>query len=598
MGVKEKAFSFLRVLDMDYMKRLLSIMAISLLFSPICLGKDSNELPDLFTMVKEVIQLRIDEANKPLQQLPMELKAEVDVIKQESYPQPPTLVKDEFESTINFKRRAEKAEKEYQAAVQSYNNRLDRVERKVEEFYKNLPQLPKWRRNAIIEQTLLGILGNPQVENVRYDADTQTFFLDVTSDSPVAEDYRIPLALEEPIPNDAARAFKYSLQTQASPEVSFSLENGNIGWGEAHVVVNDQRYKMARLSDESSVSVAAETMSFTPQTVKSQVQSVLDVASIREKNLYSGGTQIEFTDNAELTAEQKRVLELRKRVALEEKRAYEKERLLAEERALKERLRSIGKGYASLQDDIPNLLKEAGAKPVDHNKWLFAVAISDYDEAPDVTYADRSGEAFIETMKRSGIPDENIVQLIDERATGTRIISRLRRILNQLGPDDTLYFYYAGHGVPSRKKAASYLLPSDGDIGSYEDPKLETNQIYELLANSSVGHAVVFMDACFSGRADMNQLVFDGVAGIVMKQRVKVDTNKITLLTAGKVDQFANQDEVKGHRLFSYYLIRGLLESDFSLSQVAEYVQRNVSRESRKLGLTYTQEPEVYGLLN
>jgi len=549
-------------------------------------------------MVKEVIQLRIDEANKPLQQLPMELKAEVDVIKQESYPQPPTLVKDEFESTINFKRRAEKAEKEYQAAVQSYNNRLDRVERKVEEFYKNLPQLPKWRRNAIIEQTLLGILGNPQVENVRYDADTQTFFLDVTSDSPVAEDYRIPLALEEPIPNDAARAFKYSLQTQASPEVSFSLENGNIGWGEAHVVVNDQRYKMARLSDESSVSVAAETMSFTPQTVKSQVQSVLDVASIREKNLYSGGTQIEFTDNAELTAEQKRVLELRKRVALEEKRAYEKERLLAEERALKERLRSIGKGYASLQDDIPNLLKEAGAKPVDHNKWLFAVAISDYDEAPDVTYADRSGEAFIETMKRSGIPDENIVQLIDERATGTRIISRLRRILNQLGPDDTLYFYYAGHGVPSRKKAASYLLPSDGDIGSYEDPKLETNQIYELLANSSVGHAVVFMDACFSGRADMNQLVFDGVAGIVMKQRVKVDTNKITLLTAGKVDQFANQDEVKGHRLFSYYLIRGLLESDFSLSQVAEYVQRNVSRESRKLGLTYTQEPEVYGLLN
>jgi len=573
-------------------------MAISLLFSPICLGKDSNELPDLFTMVKEVIQLRIDEANKPLQQLPMELKAEVDVIKQESYPQPPTLVKDEFESTINFKRRAEKAEKEYQAAVQSYNNRLDRVERKVEEFYKNLPQLPKWRRNAIIEQTLLGILGNPQVENVRYDADTQTFFLDVTSDSPVAEDYRIPLALEEPIPNDAARAFKYSLQTQASPEVSFSLENGNIGWGEAHVVVNDQRYKMARLSDESSVSVAAETMSFTPQTVKSQVQSVLDVASIREKNLYSGGTQIEFTDNAELTAEQKRVLELRKRVALEEKRAYEKERLLAEERALKERLRSIGKGYASLQDDIPNLLKEAGAKPVDHNKWLFAVAISDYDEAPDVTYADRSGEAFIETMKRSGIPDENIVQLIDERATGTRIISRLRRILNQLGPDDTLYFYYAGHGVPSRKKAASYLLPSDGDIGSYEDPKLETNQIYELLANSSVGHAVVFMDACFSGRADMNQLVFDGVAGIVMKQRVKVDTNKITLLTAGKVDQFANQDEVKGHRLFSYYLIRGLLESDFSLSQVAEYVQRNVSRESRKLGLTYTQEPEVYGLLN
>lgn len=583
---------------MDYIKRLSYAAAALLAFSPLCLGNEDRELPDLFTLVQEVIQLRVDEANKPLQQLPIELKMEVDTIKQENYPQPPTLVKDEFESTINFKIRTDKAEKEYQAAVQGYNDRLDKVESKVEEFYKNVPQIPKWRRNAIIESTLLGILGDPQVDNVRYDADTQTFFFDITSDSPVAENYRIPLAIEEQIPNDKARAFKRFLQTESTPEVSFSLDNGNIGWGAAQIVVNDHRYNTVRLSEETSTPVAAQSISFTPEAVKNQVQSVLDVAAIREQNLSPDRSQIQFSDDTELSAEQKRVLELRRRVAVEEKRAHERKRLLAEQKALEERLRSIGKGYASLQDDIPELLQKVESKPVDHSKWLFAVAISDYDEAPNVTYADRSGEAFIETMKRSGIPDENIVQLIDERATGTRIISRLRRILNQLGPDDTLYFYYAGHGVPSRKKAASYLLPSDGDIGSYEDPKLETNEIYEMLANSSVGHAVVFMDACFSGRADRNQLVFDGVAGIVMKQRVVVDANKITLLTAGKVDQFANQDESTGHRLFSYYLIRGLLESDFDLSQVAEYVQRNVSRESRKLGPTYTQEPEVYGSLN
>jgi len=88
---------------MEYIKRLsYALVVTSLVFSPLCQGAEDRELPDLFTLVKEVIQLRVDEANKPLQQLPIELKAEVDAIKQESYPQPPTLVKDEFESTINF----------------------------------------------------------------------------------------------------------------------------------------------------------------------------------------------------------------------------------------------------------------------------------------------------------------------------------------------------------------------------------------------------------------------------------------------------------------------------------------------------------------
>jgi len=83
-----------------------------------------------------------------------------------------------------------------------------------------------------------------------------------------------------------------------------------------------------------------------------------------------------------------------------------------------------------------------------------------------------------------------------------------------------------------------------------------------------------------------------------MKQKIQIDTDRITLMTAGKKDQFANQLEEKGHRMFSYYLIKGMLESDFDLKQVANYVQSNVSRESRKLGITYTQEPEIYGRLN
>ena len=598
MGVKEKAFSFLRVLDMDYMKRLLSIMAISLLFSPICLGKDSNELPDLFTMVKEVIQLRIDEASKPFQEVPQQLQDEVDAIKREEYPQPSTLTKGEFESTINFRARADKAREDYQMAVNDYNARLDAVKHQVDEFYRNIPQLPKWRRNQIIEETLLGMLGTPQIDNVSYDADTQTFFLDIISDSLVAEDYRISLAMEEQIPNHQARELKKSLQLSAKPEISFSLSDGNISWGSAYILVGGNRYSMFRLGGDDTVYTAQKSMSYTPELVDTQVQALLDIDNIGNQSRFTEGEKVQFSDSPEINAEQRRVLELRRKLAQKELNMSEKERLQAERRALEEKLRSLDNGTITIHDDLPQLFKQAKVKPIDNHKWLFAVAISDYDEAPDVSFADRSGQAFVKAMQQAGVPKENTVQLIGHRATGTRITSRLRRTLNQLGPKDTLYFYYAGHGVPDRKKAASYLLPYDGDMGSYEDPKLETNTIYELLAKSDVGRAVVFMDACFSGRADKDRLVFEGVAGIVVKRKIKIDTNRITLMTAGKSDQFANQLEDKGHRLFSYYLIKGMLENDFDLGQVSEYVQDNVSRESRKLGITYMQEPEIYGKFN
>ena len=431
-----------------------------------------------------------------------------------------------------------------------------------------------------------------------YDADTQTFFLDITSDSPVADDYRISLAMEKQIPNHQARAFKSTLQSEAKPDINFSLNNGNISWGGAHVLVGGTSYQMLRLSDDNSILTAATPMSYTTELADSQIQSLFDVDDIRTRNRVGKSDQILFSNSPEISEEQRKVLELRRQLAQTELKMSEKERLLVERKALEEKLRSLNKGTVAIDDDLPQLLNQVKSKPLDNHKWLFAVAISDYDDAPDVSFADRSGRAFIKAMQHAGIPKENTVQLVDHRATGTRIISKLRRTLNQLGPDDTLYFYYAGHGVPDRRRAASYLLPSDGDMGSYEDQKLETNTIYELLAKSDVGHAVVFMDACFSGRADKDRLVFEGVAGIVMKQKIQIDTDRITLMTAGKKDQFANQLEEKGHRMFSYYLIKGMLESDFDLKQVANYVQSNVSRESRKLGITYTQEPEIYGRLN
>jgi hypothetical protein len=260
--------------------------------------------------------------------------------------------------------------------------------------------------------------------------------------------------------------------------------------------------------------------------------------------------------------------------------------------------KSNSESAVAYKDDIPSLLEEWPKIAEDEHKYLFAISIDDYDEAPDVSFADRSGKLFVETMQRLGVPQENSIFLSGSKATGTRILSRLKRILNQVTSEDTLYFYYAGHGLPSRKNDNTYILPVDGDMGSYEDANLSIDNLYQTMLQSEAKHINVFIDACFSGRADRDTMVFKGVAGLLIKPRPKIDINRMTVFTAGEGNQFANEYEEKGHRLFSYHLIKGLLEGKTNLRKLAAYVQKNVSKDSRKLGPTYTQEPVIYGSLN
>jgi hypothetical protein len=252
----------------------------------------------------------------------------------------------------------------------------------------------------------------------------------------------------------------------------------------------------------------------------------------------------------------------------------------------------------NFKDDLPRLLSALPQIAKDSNKYLFVISIDDYDEAPNVTFAGRSAQLFVDTMQRLGVPEENTTFLSNSQATGTRIVSRLNRMLHRIGPKDTLYFYYAGHGLPSRKTKHTYLLPVDGDMGSYEDSNLAMGTLYKLMSEPKAKHVNAFVDACFSGRADQETMVFKGVAGILVKPRVQIDKTRMTLFTAGQGSQFANEYETKGHRLFSYHLIKGLLEGKSDLRKLGAYVQKNVAHDSRKLGPTYMQEPQIYGSVN
>jgi hypothetical protein len=69
------------------------------------------------------------------------------------------------------------------------------------------------------------------------------------------------------------------------------------------------------------------------------------------------------------------------------------------------------------------------------------------------------------------------------------------------------------------------------------------------------------------------------------------------VLTAGRGDQFSNQDKARGHRLFGYHLMRVLLEQGGSITMETLHtsLRQKVLNDSRRIGPEFEQEPELHG---
>lgn len=286
---------------------------------------------------------------------------------------------------------------------------------------------------------------------------------------------------------------------------------------------------------------------------------------------------------------------------VEKKRAkVEAEARAARKDQLRKELAELDKtAPARFDEDLATALSAAPQAKPDRRLHVLAIGINDYADVPDVPYADRSAQAFVDfAKKRLGAKDENIILLTDAEATSGRLRRMLKTMLGRLTSEDRLLVYYAGHGVPAQDGKSAYLLGQDGGAGGYEEPDLQLDTIYAQIDKSRVGQASLFIDACFSGRSSKDSLVFEGVAGITLVPRhgIRPDS-RLTVLTAGRSHQFSNQDKTHGHRLFGYHLMKTLLEDgpNQTASTLHSKVRERVLQDSRRIGPEFEQEPELLG---
>lgn len=266
----------------------------------------------------------------------------------------------------------------------------------------------------------------------------------------------------------------------------------------------------------------------------------------------------------------------------------------------------------SFHDDLPSLLKGLPRAALNSSVWLFVVGIENYDQSTPIAYSRRSAELFTRVaMKRFGIPPENVFLLTDDGqakvdglegrsfpATAASIQDQLRFLEREVAPGDRIYVYYSGHGLPSlRDDQAPYLLARDqAPDFIHTNPEFRVDAFYGALARSRAHEIVVFMESCFTGLSD-GKSVFGGgrAATRLVPKSSAFDEARMVVITAGTQTQFSTMYPEKGHRLFSYFLMRELLKRHDTVGSLYRPLFTQTRRVSRLRGGTHIQEPTIRG---
>jgi len=241
----------------------------------------------------------------------------------------------------------------------------------------------------------------------------------------------------------------------------------------------------------------------------------------------------------------------------------------------------------------------AATRRIFPDDWALIIGIEDYAHLPRVDFARKDALVIKEYFNRIlGVPEHNIISLIDSDATKARISGYLRKFIPaNVSKETTLYVYFAGHGAPDMEKGDPYLVPYDGDTLFMEETAYKLGDFYKEINDLDVNQAYVFLDSCFSGvAARAAEMLTKGSRPALLKvEDIGLATQEVIALTAATGGQTSNPLAKEGHGLFTYYLLNALSgkadenEDRFvTIKEIYNYVSKHVTRAARRMGKEQT----------
>ena len=261
---------------------------------------------------------------------------------------------------------------------------------------------------------------------------------------------------------------------------------------------------------------------------------------------------------------------------------------------------------APLQGSLPPLRTDAHA-------LVIGIDYAGRTDIPVLQYAAADARKVYDVLtdaRYGGIPRENAVLLLNDKATRNGMKSALRRIRNESG---YLYIYYSGHGAPKtrgEKLADAFLVPFDADITSPEaldDTGIRISEIEDLMEGGAAKGIVMALDACFTGGG--KSVIPKGgkplVGMLATEGLIKPKGARMAVLTSSAANQQSWEDdgEIKGG-IFSHFLLEGLrgaadadADSWINVGELSNYLKTHVLQTARRLKNS-DQTPQLIGAGN
>jgi WD40 repeat protein len=145
------------------------------------------------------------------------------------------------------------------------------------------------------------------------------------------------------------------------------------------------------------------------------------------------------------------------------------------------------------------------AKPEFEKSWAILIGVDAYtNRIPGLTTAANDAIALKEVLE--AYHQYQVKLLTDQQATYDSILALFDPKTegcwaNQVGPNDRVLFYFAGHGIAEQGEdgPAGYLLPQNADPKNPADTFLEMTKLHDLLIKLECRHMLVILDCCFAG---------------------------------------------------------------------------------------------------
>jgi hypothetical protein len=195
------------------------------------------------------------------------------------------------------------------------------------------------------------------------------------------------------------------------------------------------------------------------------------------------------------------------------------------------------------------------------NAYALVVGIEQYRQGlPSADYSAHDAEIVDKYLTGVlGYPQENVVRLLNDRATKTDLEKYVEGWLpNRVGKDDTVFLYFSGHGAPNPQTGDAYLIPYDGDPAFVEKTGYPVKRLYESLGKLPAKQVVVMLDSCFSGAGGRSVLARGMRPMVISVENPVVANGKTVVLTASAGNQVSSTYLAKGHGLLTYFFLRGL----------------------------------------